>query len=920
MCLQEELGVAQLRGDGSVAMKGIGRKCSINVAGAATSVMLLATGVGLVSAPPAQATVSPTITSYSTYDAAVSESTDSTFIFRSSAYQPVGMFHDGTHTWVTGYGNDATWTPAPRVPVNSKLIQMDSSGNQVALEITRPPACLSSDCTGYSKITGVIADATHVWFGTLWGYVGKVSKSGFSSSSTITWVQSRSGSSNNGGDYLGIGPGGSIWLANSDSSRVGFINPSTDAYTDTTTSSRCPSANLGVRSFVTLNAKLYALSSQCDSIVELNSTTGAPTNTWRLSATVAGTLRDLFVGLGGRMIVAKDPTGVKDVLWFTAESTSDPLYTYRGFVGWLDPDTASTTPNATVYTMGVWDDDISPGGIALGSDENFWITSYNTRTKKLYRVTPAGVMTTFDSQADTGEEIGAAAPGPSGETILWYNSGGLNPTSWGIRKFSLPATYAVSYNANTGSGTVPTASDFAPPATVTVSSQGSLTKSGHVFTGWNTQAGGGGMAYAVGATYSAAANATLYAQWAVGKTLTYDANGGLGTPPTAASVATGGSLTVLGNTTSMSKSGSSFGGWNTLADGSGTAYAAGASITMGADQTLYAVWTPVPPAPPTPSGPSGPTGDTPSSNPSASPTPSTPTSSSPTNPPLAPVVSSVTESLPPGKGAVTQNGVVIDVTVAPNSSRNGVVFDGDDWRLNLAGTLPGGNAAPLNARGQLEIVQGRGLRTAGTGFAANTTAEVYLLPPTGTSSRTYRSKQESRVSAATPLTAPLLLGPVQVGADGTFVGTLPVPLTVAPGDYVSQVVGYSPSMQVRTASLGVVLTADKKAVVKRVSTTVYFASGSPVLDDKAKALLAAAAKKIPKGATKVNVQSIGYVQGTAYTGNDLKLSTARAENAAAQLKRDGVAGKYFVSGRGVAKERGATARRVEVVIAYTTSE
>jgi flagellar motor protein MotB len=127
-------------------------------------------------------------------------------------------------------------------------------------------------------------------------------------------------------------------------------------------------------------------------------------------------------------------------------------------------------------------------------------------------------------------------------------------------------------------------------------------------------------------------------------------------------------------------------------------------------------------------------------------------------------------------------------------------------------------------------------------------------------------------------------------------------------------------MKVRTASLGVVLTADKKAVVKRVSTTVYFASGSPVLDDKAKALLAAAAKKIPKGATKVNVQSIGYVQGTAYTANDLKLSTARAENAAAQLKRDGVAGKYFVSGRGVAKERGATARRVEVVIAYTTSE
>jgi uncharacterized repeat protein (TIGR02543 family) len=883
----------------------MGRTFKAKTAGMAASVMLLASGVGLASAPPAQATVSPTITSYSTYDATVSDGT-----FVGSAYQPNDLFHDGTYAWITGDGTTTT---------DSRLIQMDSSGATVALTVSASTGCTA--CSGKSEVTGLVADATHVWFGTMWGFVGKVAKASFSSSSTITWIDAGSGSP---GMVLGIGPGGKIWKTNTDtgSQSVGVIDPSTNTFTNTSVASRCPSNQiLLATSFVTLGSRLYALSRQCDAIVELNPTTGAPVNTWLLSATVAGTVRRIFPQYG-TLTVARNPADSKDVLWFSAATIVGD--SGSGFVGWLDPDTAPpadamVTPTATGSRLSAASGP-SPTGITKGSDGNLW-TVDTAASSLLWRVTTSGVVTEYASDAKYPTTIGAAAVGSSGETILWYNSrGGSASTSnialYGARKFVLPATFTVSYDANTGSGTAPSATDFAPPATATVASQGSLTKSGYVFTGWNTQAGGGGTAYAAGATYSTAASATLYAQWAVGKTLTYDANGGQGTPPSAAAVVTGGSLTVLGNTNSMTKSGSTFGGWNTLANGTGTDYAAGASITMGADQTLYAVWTPVPPAPPTPSNP---TSDTPSSTPTPSPTPSTPTSGTPSDPPLAPVVNSTTKSLPPGKGVVTQGGAVVDVTVAANSSKTGYEFDGDDWKLNLAGTLPGGNSAPLNSRGQLEIVQGRGLRTAGTGFAANTTAEVYLLPPADGPRGAVRSKQSVRDSVAVPLTAPLLLGPVQVGADGTFVDTLPVPLTVAPGDYISQVVGYSPSMQVRTASLGVVLAADKKAVVKRVSTKVYFASGSPVLDAKAKASLSAAAKKIPKGATKINVQSIGYVQGTSYTGNDLKLSTARAVNAAAHLKRDGVLGKSYVSGRGVAKESGATARRVEVVIAYTVS-
>ena len=40
-----------------------------------------------------------------------------------------------------------------------------------------------------------------------------------------------------------------------------------------------------------------------------------------------------------------------------------------------------------------------------------------------------------------------------------------------------------------------------------------FTRTNYTFTGWNTKANGSGTAYAAGASYKAAANLTLYAQW-----------------------------------------------------------------------------------------------------------------------------------------------------------------------------------------------------------------------------------------------------------------------------------------------------------------------------------------------------------------------------------------------------------------------
>ena len=76
-------------------------------------------------------------------------------------------------------------------------------------------------------------------------------------------------------------------------------------------------------------------------------------------------------------------------------------------------------------------------------------------------------------------------------------------------------------------------------------------------------------------------------------TLTYNANGATsGTAPTDSNSPyfINSVVTVLGNTGDLAKTGYTWNGWNTKADGSGTSYAAGAQFTITANTTLYAQW------------------------------------------------------------------------------------------------------------------------------------------------------------------------------------------------------------------------------------------------------------------------------------------------------------------------------------------
>ena len=76
-------------------------------------------------------------------------------------------------------------------------------------------------------------------------------------------------------------------------------------------------------------------------------------------------------------------------------------------------------------------------------------------------------------------------------------------------------------------------------------------------------------------------------------TISYNNNGGSGTV-TSQTVNSGISFTVKSSTGMTAPNGKQFKSWNTQANGSGTSYAPGASVTAQSNMTLYAVWETIP--------------------------------------------------------------------------------------------------------------------------------------------------------------------------------------------------------------------------------------------------------------------------------------------------------------------------------------
>ncbi|UUV25576.1 MULTISPECIES: InlB B-repeat-containing protein [Lysinibacillus] len=160
--------------------------------------------------------------------------------------------------------------------------------------------------------------------------------------------------------------------------------------------------------------------------------------------------------------------------------------------------------------------------------------------------------------------------------------------------------YNIIYDANgaTGGSVPQDDGKYEENALVTVKvNSDNLVKTGYTFKGWNTQADGKGTAYAVDDTFPMGTeNIILYAEWVANQTYTvkYDANGATSgiVPQNSPLYEENEKVMVQGNSGNLVRTGYTFKGWNTQADGKGISYAENATFQMGkADVILYAQWT-----------------------------------------------------------------------------------------------------------------------------------------------------------------------------------------------------------------------------------------------------------------------------------------------------------------------------------------
>lgn len=230
----------------------------------------------------------------------------------------------------------------------------------------------------------------------------------------------------------------------------------------------------------------------------------------------------------------------------------------------VNPSTKYTTNTIYVDSVTINGDNVSISGSANGGTSNH---TWNTSKKDI----------TFEA---------AKSKNAVTVTMKGHRTGQSASAQVLTGTLSIPyGTYSITYNANGGTG-APSAQTKTHGTAITLRT-GTPTRTGYDFVRWDTKKDDSGTNYAAGASYTANANATLYAQWKL-KTykVTYNANGGSGAP--SAQTKTHGTALTL-STSVPTRDGYNFKGWATSSSGS-VAYAAGASYTTNSAVTLYAKW------------------------------------------------------------------------------------------------------------------------------------------------------------------------------------------------------------------------------------------------------------------------------------------------------------------------------------------
>jgi uncharacterized repeat protein (TIGR02543 family) len=236
------------------------------------------------------------------------------------------------------------------------------------------------------------------------------------------------------------------------------------------------------------------------------------------------------------------------------------------------------------------------GDLTLYAQWNSYIT-YDSNTATSGRV-PLPQLMVADSAVALSGNVGTLAK--TGNSFLgWNTQANAQGTAYRAGDSYSPTPnitlYAqwgssVTFDSNTAtSGTSPSNRILSAGETLTLTS-GTITKTGYTFAGWNTLASGAGTSYETGTTFTTSTNITLFAQW--NSLIRFDVNGGFGSPNVDSVTAKGTVAVTLATAGNIARTGFTFNGWNTRADGNGTLYTAGlTTYSPAGNLILYAKWT-----------------------------------------------------------------------------------------------------------------------------------------------------------------------------------------------------------------------------------------------------------------------------------------------------------------------------------------
>lgn len=268
--------------------------------------------------------------------------------------------------------------------------------------------------------------------------------------------------------------------------------------------------------------------------------------------------------------------------WYASKECTGEAYDFTGKTMPANNITLYAKWVAPTYTVTVYDQN----GTKL---DEITVSKGDTVTDELSRLEAQLKLTLTDGDSFLGWTFNRG---------LRFNPGTKITTNYELyAKVGNSTGYSVTYNANGGTGSVTDTEKYAKGAEATVMSN-SFTNDGKVFLSWNTAADGSGKTYYPNSTVKITGDVTLYAQWgdkASTVSVTYHSNFGTDVAQSAAAVANNSKITVEAyNALNLpERTGYSFVGWTTEANGTGTSFSAGASArvdNLGSGNVLYAQW------------------------------------------------------------------------------------------------------------------------------------------------------------------------------------------------------------------------------------------------------------------------------------------------------------------------------------------